>query len=667
MSRTPREWKDFYLSSSFSSKYYYNGNLGASADEHGTIFTLWSPCALNVSLRLFSHGSKEEDGTDDDEPTIVYQMQYGSNGVFTLHSRKNLSGTYYDFEIEHEDGKVITPDPYAKACGVNGKRSMVIDLRTTDPDGWVEDKAPAKTDATVICEVHVKDFSWDKSGGFPEDVRGRYLAFTKSKTFLNGEDKSSKTGLPYLKDLGVTHIQLMPVYDYGSVDEAASFADHLKGSKSGEPFNWGYDPVNYNCPEGSYSSDPYKGEVRITELKKAVMALHKAGFRVIMDVVYNHTYSLDSSFQKTVPWYYYRVDEDGKPSNGSGCGNDFASEMPMAHRFIRDSVLYWAEEYHMDGFRFDLMGLLDTSLMNDIKTSLDEKFGTDEKLIYGEPWGADKTHIECDFIPSDKKHFKKLNTSIGMFNDCIRDSVKGSVFKKEEPGFADGEKDSKKLKEGMLSCLGGKSFPVSVPGQSITYVSCHDNLTLWDKLSAVNWLKPVGDPEQKRINQNKLCAAIYLMSPGRVFFLSGEEGARTKNGDENSYNASIEENAIKWDQLYEHIDLIKYYKGLIGLRKTIPLLNRSDKELSSDIKVSGGAEDSLPDGLVLVQGEDKSAEILMIYNGSPYQQSLALPSGTWQLCADSDRSDYWREANPVIADEKITSEPMSALILKKIS
>lgn len=667
MSRTPREWKDFYLSSSFSSKYDYNGRLGAFADSDGTKFALWSPCALKVSLRLFTHGSKEEDGTDEDKPIIVYQMQYGRNGVFTLHTRKNLSGTYYDFEIEHEDGKVITADPYARACGVNGKRSMVIDLRTTDPDGWAEDKAPAKTADTVICELHVKDFSWDKSGGFPDDVRGRFLAFTKTKTYLNGEDKSLKTGLPYLKDLGVTHIQLMPIYDYGSVDEALSFKNHLKGSKEEEPFNWGYDPVNYNCPEGSYSSDPYRGEVRITELKKAIMALHKAGFRVIMDVVYNHTYSLDSSFQKTVPWYYYRVDEEGKPSNGSGCGNDFASEMPMAHRFVKDSVLYWAEEYHIDGFRFDLMGLLDTSLMNDIKSSLDEKFGKDEKLIYGEPWGADKTHMEGRSVPSDKAHFKELDPSIGMFNDCIRDAVKGSVFKKEEPGFADGSKDAEQIKKGFLSCIGGDDFPVTNPGQSITYVSCHDNLTLWDKLSAVNWLRPVGDPEKKRIAQNKLCAAIYLMSPGRVFFLSGEEGARTKNGDENSYNASIEENAIKWDELYAHSDLIKYYKGLIGLRKSIPLLNRTDKALSEDFRVSGGASDSLPDGLVLVQGGDDSAEVLMIYNGSSYQQSLGLPSGIWQLCADSDRSDYWQEKNPVIADEKVISEPMSAMIFKKIS
>ncbi|MQN01547.1 MAG: type I pullulanase [Lachnospiraceae bacterium] len=668
MTRTPREWKDFYLSSSFSSKYDYDGQLGAFADERGTTFTVWSPCAVNVSLRFFSHGSQEEDGTDIDVPVMVYRMQPGKNGVFTLHTRKNLSGTYYDFEIEHEDKTVTTPDPYAKACGSNGMRSMVIDLRTTDPEGWEADKPPAKTDETVISEVHVKDFSWDKSGGFPDDVRGRYLAFTKNKTYLNGDDKSFRTGLSYLKNLGVTHIQLMPVFDYGSVNEADSFAFDLKGSKNGEPFNWGYDPVNYNCPEGSYSSDPYEGDVRIRELKSAIMAIHKAGFRVIMDVVYNHTYSLeDSSFQKTVPWYYYRIDKDGKPANGSGCGNDFASEMYMAHRFIKDSVLYWASEYHMDGFRFDLMGLLDTDLMNDIQASLDEIYGSGEKLVYGEPWGADNSSLEGKAHPSDKAHFKELDPEIGMFNDCIRDSVKGSVFEKHEPGFADGDKDASKLVKGILSTIGGKDFPVQNPGQSITYVSCHDNLTLWDKLSEVNWLKPTGDPEKKRLAQNRLCAAIYLMSPGRVFFLSGEEGARSKNGDENSYNASIEENAIKWDELYRHSDLIEYYKGLIGLRRSLPLLNRKDAALAEDFRVTGGSCDSLPDGLVLVQGGDESGEILMIFNGSNLSQLMALPSGKWQLCVDGDRSDYWTEDEPVLADEKIESEPMTAMIFKKIT
>lgn len=666
MSRTPREWKDFYLSSTFSSKYFYSGKLGAEATEAGTTFALWSPCALKVNLRLYRHGSKEEDGTENDEPYIVYPMQYGKNGVFTLHSKKNLTGTFYDYEIEHEDETVITADPYAKACGVNGRRSMVIDLGTTDPAGWENDTAPAKTKSTVISEIHIKDFSWDRSGGFPDETRGRYLALTKEKTFLNGDDRAFKTGVPYLKELGVTHVQLMPVYDYGSVDEAAAFSNDLKGSEAGEPFNWGYDPVNYNCPEGSYSSDPYRGEVRIRELKEAVMALHRAGFRVIMDVVYNHTYSLDSSFQKTVPWYYYRLDADGKPSNGSGCGDDFASEMPMAHRFIADSVMYWAEEYHMDGFRFDLMGILDTDLMNDIRKNLDERFGKDEKLIYGEPWGADGTHMEGNHIPSDKEHSAELPASIGMFNDCIRDAVKGSVFKKEEPGFADGGKDSEVLKKGILSCIGGADFPVRNPGQSITYVSCHDNLTLWDKLSAVNRLRPVGDPEKKRLIQNRLCAAIYICCPGRVLFLSGEEGARSKNGDGNSYNAPIEENAIRWDELYRNEELIRYYRGLIGLRKVLPVINRTDEGLAADLRVSGGSEDSLPDGLVLVQGKDSDGEVLMIFNGSSYESSLGLPSGRWQLCADGERSDYWKDAESVIADEKIVSEPMTALILKKV-
>lgn len=658
MSRTPLEWKEFYTGSSFSSKYSYSGRLGAWVDESGTHFTLWSPCAQGVKLRLYSHGSKEEDGTDTDEPETVYQMQYGKKGVFSLHSRKNLSGKYYEYEIDHEDGTVITPDPCATACGVNGHRSMVLDLSQTDPDGWAEDRAPAKTAETVICETHVKDFSWDRSGGFADDVRGKFLAFTKKNTYLNGTDHNKKTGVPYLADLGVTHIELMPMYDYGSVDEAASFAKNLKGSKDGEPYNWGYDPVMYNCPEGSYSSDPYRGEVRISELKQAIMALHKAGFRVIMDVVYNHTFSLDSAFQKTVPWYYYRIDEEGNPSDGSGCGNDFASEMPMAHKFIVDSVLYWASEYHIDGFRFDLMGLLDTDLMNDIRRQLDKRFGDDEKILFGEPWCAHETHMANDAHQANKEHIEELAPSIGAFNDKIRDAVKGSVFRASEPGFADGGEDTGNIKEAIVSCLKAN--------RSITYLSCHDNLTLWDKISAVNGLRPLDNFEEKRLRQYRFCASLSLMMPGRPFFLEGEEGCRTKMGDENSYNAPVEENAIDWEYLYRHQSIIDYYRGLIALRKSLPILCRKDENLADDFIVSAGVEDGLAHGLVLVQAKDASGELLFIYNNSPYDRRLSLPSGQWQLLADTDCSTYWQDERPHIEDKKIISASMSTLILKKV-
>ncbi|MGN8773962.1 type I pullulanase [Candidatus Weimeria sp. HCP3S3_B5] len=660
MSRTPLEWKEFYTSSSFSSKYDYSGRLGAWVDEEGTHFALWSPMAQEVHLRLFEHGSKEEDGTEDDCPSSDYNMIYGKNGVFSINSKKNLSGKYYDYLIKHEDGTVVTVDPYAVSCGVNGQRGQILDLSTTDPDGWTEDRPPAKTPETVICETHVKDFSWDKSGGFPEEQRGRFLAFTSQHTSLG--DKP--TGLTYLKELGVTHIQLLPIYDYASVDEAAAFANHLKGSENGEPYNWGYDPRNYFSPEGGLSSDPYRGEVRVRELKEAVMALHKAGFRVIMDVVFNHTYGIDTPLQRTAPWYHYRLKDDGSLSEGSFCGNDVATEMPMTHKFITDCVTYWAREYHLDGFRFDIMSLLDTGLMNDIKRNLDEEFGKDEKIVYGEAWNM-KTYPSGDVVMSDKDHFTRLDTSIGYFNDNLRDAITGKAFEPDDPGFVEGTRDHQALKKGIMSCLGGDGI-ISNPSQSITFVSCHDNLTLWDKLSRVNGLHPVGDSEEKRLSENRLAAAIYLMTPGRPFFFLGEEGARTKNGDENSYNAAIEENAIHWDQLYAHKDLIDYYKGLIALRKRLPILCRKDSGVKDDFMIWAGDEDGLPEGLVFVQAKDSSGHLLFVYNGSEYNRKLSLPAGKWKLLADTDCSSYWQDETPHIESERIVSKPMSALILKKV-
>lgn len=297
-------------------------------------------------------------------------MKRQENGVWSYETGESLHGVYYDFLLDIEGERIQSADPYARACGVNGTRSMAVDLRKTDPEGWEEDVAPQKEGEQIIYELHVKEFSWDVSGGFPEHVRGKYPAFCCENTSLYGEG-TYPTGTAYLKQLGVNYVQLMPVYDYGSVDEA--------GRADG--FNWGYDPLNYNVPEGSYSTDPFHGEVRIRELKEAIQALHRQGFRVIMDVVYNHTYSLDSWLQKTMPWYFYRVWEDGSVSNGSACGNDVASEQAMCAKYILESVLYWAEEYHMDGFRFDLMGLLDVELMNRIRKGLDARYGTGEKLV----------------------------------------------------------------------------------------------------------------------------------------------------------------------------------------------------------------------------------------------------------------------------------------------
>lgn len=471
MKKTALEWKKIYSSPDFHREYLYEGKLGFFYENmenvfRESVFRIWSPFAEGVMIRFYRDGS-------EGDALAVYEMKRLEKGVWEYRTKEDLHGIYYDFALRIDGEVVISTDICAKACGINGKRSMAVDLRRTDPDGWDKDGAPENGTEQVIYETHVKEFSWDPAGGFPEEVRGKYRAFCCSDTTLHG-DGVHPTGLSYLKELGVTHVQLMPVYDYGSVDE------------EGDPvqFNWGYDPMNWNVPEGSYSSDPARGEVRIRELKEAVQSLHRQGFRVIMDVVYNHTYSLDTAMQRTVPWYYYRVKEDGTLSNGSACGNDVASERPMCAKLILESVLYWAEEYHMDGFRFDLMGLLDVELMNRIRRALDERFGKGEKLVYGEPWAAGYTAMEKGFRQAVKNNVRHLDVNIGVFSDGTRDAVRGSVFRLKEPGFVSGAQGMEgAILNSAKAWQGKRGARMLAPSQTITYISAHDNQTLWDKLA----------------------------------------------------------------------------------------------------------------------------------------------------------------------------------------
>lgn len=358
---TPLEYKKYFSSDEFKEKYLYDkDDLGITYSKEKTLFKIWAPTAEKVILNLYRTGSDKENNA---ETLGQYSMKKAEKGVWVKEISGDLNKIYYDYDIE-VDGKIQrTADIYAVSCGVNGQRSMVIDLRDTNPEGFEDDTFGIKNyDAAVIYELHIKDFSYDKSSGISEEHRGRYLAFTEEGTTLNN-DGIHKTGIDYLKNLGITHVQIMPCFDYGSVDE--------KGDD--KQFNWGYDPLNYNVPEGSYSTNPYDGSIRIKEFKEMILALHKAGIRVIMDVVFNHTYSLDSWFQKTVPYYYYRMNEDGTFCDGSACGNDTASERYMFGQYMKKSILYWTEEYHIDGFRFDLMGLHNIELMNDIRAELNNQ------------------------------------------------------------------------------------------------------------------------------------------------------------------------------------------------------------------------------------------------------------------------------------------------------
>lgn len=637
MNKEARELKDYYLTKEFEDKYNYEGSLGAKADERGTVIRLWSPIAESVDLRLYDNGSTGE------AETIIH-MELCDRGVWEYAVNENLSGKYYDFALKIKGKTNISTDPYAKACGVNGKRSMIIDLNTTNPNGWREDKAPAKGAEDIIYELHVKEFSYDENAGFPENVRGKYKAFTVDNTTLRNEGKFP-TGLNYIKELGVSHIQLLPVYDFASVDEA--------GGEDG--FNWGYDPLNYNVPEGSYASDAARGEVRIREFKEMIQAIHKKGLRVIMDVVYNHTFSLDNALQNSMPYYHYRLDAKGELSDGSACGNDIASEMPMTEKYIIDSVLYWCEEYHIDGFRFDLMGLLTVDLMNKVQKALDETYGLGEKLIYGEPWTASKTHMEKGAKGAVKDNVKLLDENIGIFSDDIRDSIKGHVFYDEVAGFVNGNlKQTDKIEEGLTS------FGLS-PNHIISYVSCHDNHTLWDKLTITT------KDEAERRKQNKLSAAIYMSCQGRVFIYSGEEYLRTKNGEHNTFNMPIGLNKMDWELTEKNKDMVSFYKELIGLRKEMTGLCDKSKTAKDNITTFVKEE-----GLLGVKVANKETslvkpvykEALIIFNANKEEKTITLPEGKYKLLINTVKKN--NERDDILVSDKIKINGITALFLGKM-
>ena len=615
-----------------------NEPLGVRCEHNETRFRLWAPLALSVSLCLYPDG---------EESPILRRipMQKTADGIWFYTEQRNLHGVFYLYEINHGDRIVMSGDPCARAVGLNSRRCMAVDLSRTNPDGWMADAPPARPAENIIYELHVKEFSWQKSAGFPPEYRGKYKAFTCSDTTIHSDGLHS-TGLRYLRELGVTHVELMPAFDYGSVDDEAEDA-----------FNWGYDPLYYNVPEGSYSTDPRHGEVRIREFKEMVQSLHRSGFRVIMDVVYNHTYSADSAFERTVPGYFYRLGPDGSRSNGSGCGNDFAAERPMAAKFILDSVLYWAEEYHIDGFRFDLMGLLPVALMNRIRRELDRRYGPGEKLLFGEPWAAGATVMDPDSIPSTKRNIHMLDYGIGMFSDDIRDSIRGHVFDSDVRGFVTGRDG---LEVPILNGARAWCFPgsnVKAPSQIVTYVSSHDNHTLWDKLGHTF-------PQfRDRLQANKLAAGIYMTCQGNLFLLSGEEFGRTKDNHDNTYNESIELNRLDWKRAYEFSELREYYRGLIALRKQCPGL--CDKAPAAGKRIT---PETLSEGFVSFRvdnGDSRWKELLILYNRCRNHRSIPLRADRWQLLADGESSFRWRD-EPILVSDFAEASPCSIAVFGRL-
>lgn len=619
-------------SDEFDNVFGYNGkDLGASCTKEGSIFKVWSPLADRVELHLYNG--------DEKLPRESHAMVAQKQGVFEWKTGEYLHGTYYDFTVYRGDEAVQTADPYAIACGCNGLRSMVVDLSTTNPEGFDEDKAPEKSKETVIYELHIKDFSHDPDSGIPEEYRGKYKAFTVEPK------QSYPTGVNYLKELGITHVHFLPMFDYGHMDEAGS----------PEQFNWGYDPMNYNVPEGSYATNPHDGAVRIKECKEMIQALHKNGIRVVMDVVYNHTYEPDSWMERMVPGYYNRRQPDGTLANGSACGSDLAVGRLMVDNYIADSVMYWAKEYHIDGFRFDLMGLLTVELMNRIRVELDEAFGKGEKLLYGEPWRAEFSPMEKGTKAALKENIAYLDEQIAVFSDDTRDAIKGHVFYSEVPGFVNGGKDLEKQILGAVSgwCeadFGIENFRPKSCSQIVQYTSAHDNFTLWDKLvltmhgdeKDVDFQKPYEDV----LRANKLAAMIYFSCQGHLFMQAGEEFGRTKLGDENSYRSAPRINMLRWHQTVEQQDLLDYYKGLIRLRKKLPgLCDKSQdawKRITDQAVPKAGVVSFVVDNRKHADSPEEEttwASLFIVFNSSNEAYSAALPEGNWEILADEAQTD----------------------------
>ena len=635
-------------------RFAYNGeDLGAVYTKECTTFKVWSPTASEVVLNLYATGSDAEEGADS---LGSQNMSYDdTNGIWSITVTGDLKNIYYTYSVTNDEQTREVVDIYAKAVGVNGDRGMVVDLCETNPENWENDEnvfVEHQTQA-IVWEVHVRDFSENPNSGISEENRGKYLAFTEKDTTLP-DNPEIPTGLNYLRQLGVTHVQINPMFDYGSVDE----------TKAGtEEYNWGYDPKNYNAPEGCYSKNPYDGNVRINEVKQMVQSLHSEGIGVIMDVVYNHTYQKENSFfNMTVPKYYYRFNEDGTWMSHSFCGDDTASERAMYSKFMVDSVYYWAKEYHLDGFRFDIMSLHDVETMRKIREKLDT---LDRRIIiFGEAW--DMGEVEgIEF--ATQKNITKLDR-IGAFNDGMRDGVKGSVFEIDEKGFIQGDGKADKVKNGIL---GATNEWADTPADTVTFISCHDNMTLYDKIVATVIGKDDVSLYRKRheqaVEMNKLASVIEFTSQGMAFILAGEEMARSKDGEHNSYKSSPELNRIDWENLVRFGDLVAYYKGLIAMRKNFaPFMDNTRTSIKNMQMFSNTDENTIGFLMNNELNNTQWKKVLCLFNGDTEKAiEFELDDDTlntqWVVVVNGEKAGV--ESLGVIDNAKIVVPKTSAMVL----
>ena len=635
------ELSKLYDSPEFAAKYTYTGNdLGVTYTKASTKLRVWAPTATAVNVVTYKESdSPSSSGT-------LTKMTYDTKGTWVATLKGDQNGTVFNYRVSVNNTVNEAVDPYVRATTVNGTRGVIVNLDATDPKGWSTSKpkfSGKPTDA-VIYELHVRDLSMDASSGIPAKNKGKFLALTDLSTSNNGQ----KTGVSAIKDLGVTHVELLPIFDFATVNENIP------------TFNWGYDPQNYNVPEGSYSSDPTKPTARITELKSAIMALHKAGLRVNMDVVYNHVSNANTFSQNLiVPGYFFRRDDNGNLTSGSGCGNDVASERPMVRKFIVDSVKYWTTEYNLDGYRFDLMGLMDIQTINEITTALKKIDPT--ILVIGEGWNMGT-------LPADKRA-NQLNISklpgVAHFNDQIRDGIKGSVFDAADNGFATGKFTAKM--NVMAGIVGNTDYSTEImtkwttnaPGQSVNYVESHDNMTLVDKITAS--VKDVKPAEIAQLSQ--LAGSIALLSQGMPFIQAGQEFLRSKGGDTNSYKSSDLVNSLKWGTQSANSATVKYYKGIIALRKAHPAFRMA----TTDLVRKNLTFLTSPEGTIayLINGsdvKDSASTIVVVHNANTTSQTITLPkSGSWSVLVESGRAGT--TVLRKITGASVTVEARSTLVM----
>jgi len=609
---------------------YKGTDLGLTYTPASATFRIWSPPAEAAQLLLYKEGT-------GGIPFQSVGLTKGTNGTWYTKINRDLKGVYYAFRVMiGKKWNAEVPDPYVKSVGVNGKRGVVLDLKTTNPQGWANDKSPAfsknnKATDAVIYELHIRDASIDPYSGVKQKGTFNGLAETGTHT-----SSGTSTGLSHIRDLGVTHVHLLPFFDYNSVDESQPALAQ---------YNWGYDPLNYNVPEGSYSSNAADGATRIRELKQMIQSFHRQGLRVIMDAVYNHTgVTEQSNFNQLVPGYYYRHKKDGSFSDATACGNETASEMPMMRKFMLESVLYWVKEYHIDGFRFDLMGVHDIETMNLISREL-HKIKPDI-VLYGEGWTAGESPL-----PDDQRALKKnahLLDRIAVFSDDIRDGIKGSVFDGKDRGFATGKAGMEESVKFGIVAAGqhnqvdyskvnySKAPYTTAPWNVITYCECHDNNTLWDKI--VMSVPDASAADHKKMH--RLALSIVLTSQGIPFLHAGTEFFRTKYGVENSYKSGDSINMIRWEEKEKNKGLYEYVKKLIGIRKAHPAFRmQTEAEIQSAIRFM----EKTPAGVIAytidgAQLGDTWKKIIVAFNGTGDDEFLPLPPGNWTSALTGETS-----------------------------